>query len=108
MITAYEVNERLSEEDYRKVVKEFGAKFITKKLASKIGHRLVPLLFFVHRDLDTIIEDDFAIVSGRGPSMRMHLAHLLVFRFVRFLQKKLPILLVLVVELLRILLRKQA
>ncbi len=83
---AYEVNEK--EIDYNKVIAEFGASLITDELARKINHPLVPSLFFAHRDLDKIIDQEFAIVSGRGPSRYMHLGHLLLFSFVRDLQKK--------------------
>ena len=88
MVNAYEVEERLSEEDYVKVVREFGASLISEELARKIAHPLVPGFFFAHRDLDRILEDRFAIVSGRGPSRHMHIGHLLVFNFVKYLQEK--------------------
>jgi len=87
-IGGYEVEGKIGEDEYEKVVKEFGASLIDRKLAEKIGHPLVPGFFFAHRDLDQIIEGKFAIVSGRGPSMHMHLGHLLVFKFVKFLQDK--------------------
>ncbi len=74
--------------DYDKLIKEFGASLIDDRLARKIGHPLVPELFFAHRDLDKIIEGKFAIVSGRGPSMKMHIGHLMLFRFIKFLQDK--------------------
>ena len=82
---AYTVDEKV---DYEKFVKEFGASLIDSKLAKKIGHPLVPEHFFAHRDLDKIIGGKFAIVSGRGPSMKMHLGHLMLFKFIKFLQDK--------------------
>ena len=82
---AYNVDDVVN---YDKLINEFGASFIDKKLASKIGHPLVPELFFAHRDFDKIIENKFAIVSGRGPSKNLHLGHFLVFSFIKFLQDK--------------------
>jgi tryptophanyl-tRNA synthetase len=82
---AYNVEEKV---DYDKLIKEFGASLIGTRLAKRIGHPLVPELFFAHRDLDKIIQKKFAIVSGRGPSMKMHLGHLVLFKFVKFLQDK--------------------
>lgn len=89
-VGAYEVTGDLGEEEYKKVVKDFGASLIDEKLAKKIDHPLVPSLFFAHRDLDKIIENPkgFAVISGRGPSMNMHIGHLLIFRFVKHLQDK--------------------
>lgn len=82
---AYSVDEKV---DYNKLVKEFGASLIDSKLAKRIGHPLVPGYFFAHRDLDKITQGKFAIVSGRGPSMKMHLGHLMLFKFIKFLQDK--------------------
>ncbi|MBR9679870.1 MAG: tryptophan--tRNA ligase [Candidatus Altiarchaeota archaeon] len=85
MLNAYDVS---GEIDYDKVIREFGAKKIDARLAARIDHPLVPELFFAHRDLDTLLSGKFAIVSGRGPSKRMHIAHLLVYRFVKHLQDR--------------------
>ena len=73
-LTPYEVE---GEVDYNKVIKQFGASLIDNKLKSKLnGIRLVDKnVFFAHRDLDKIIGKDFAIVSGRGPSAKITLAH---------------------------------
>jgi tryptophanyl-tRNA synthetase len=86
-ITPYEVD---GEVNYDKVVKEFGATQIDSKLKNKLkGIRLVDKnIFFAHRDLDKILKKDFAIVSGRGPSQRMTLAHLFIFKFVKEMQDK--------------------
>ncbi|MCD4759415.1 tryptophan--tRNA ligase [archaeon] len=86
-VTPYEVE---GEIDYNKVVKEFGASLIDEKLKSKLaGLRLVDKdIFFAHRDLDKIINKDFAIVSGRGPSAKLTLAHLQIFKFVKEMQDK--------------------
>nr|MBA4405079.1 tryptophan--tRNA ligase [Nanoarchaeum sp.] len=86
-ITPYEVE---GEVDYNKVIKEFGASVIDQKLKTKLkGVRLVDKeIFFAHRDLDLILKKDFAIVSGRGPSERLTLAHLQIFMFVKEMQDK--------------------
>jgi|TARA_Y100000310_G_scaffold39910_2_gene37435 tryptophanyl-tRNA synthetase len=86
-ITPYEVE---GEIDYNKVIKQFGASLIDKKLKSKLaGLRLIDKeIFFAHRDLDKIIKKDFAIVSGRGPSAKLTLAHLQIFKFVKDMQDK--------------------
>ncbi|MBR9681616.1 MAG: tryptophan--tRNA ligase [Candidatus Altiarchaeota archaeon] len=86
-MTAYDVE---GEVDYEKVVKKFGASLIDDSLAKKLDHPLVPELFFAHRDLDKILANPkgFAVISGRGPSMNMHIGHLLIFKFVKHLQDK--------------------
>lgn len=86
-VTPYEVK---GEVNYDKVVKEFGATLIESKLKDKLkGIRLVDKnIFFAHRDLDKILKKDFAIVSGRGPSQKMTLAHLFIFKFVKEMQDK--------------------
>ena len=86
-VTPYEVE---GEVNYERVVKEFGATLVEGKLKNKLkGIRLVDKnIFFAHRDLDKIIKKDFAIVSGRGPSQKMTLAHLFIFKFVKEMQDK--------------------
>lgn len=83
--------------DYDKLVKEFGAEFITGEIIQKFSkpHRLLRLkFFFAHRDFETFLSHhevghQVSIVSGRGPSNYMHLGHLLLFDFVRWLQEEL-------------------
>jgi len=86
-ITPYKVE---GEIDYNKVIKKFGASKIDSKLKSKFKKlKLIEReFFFAHRDLDKIIKKPFAIVSGRGPSEKMTLAHLQVFKFVKEMQDK--------------------
>ena len=86
-ITPYSVE---GEINYDKVVKEFGASLIGSKLKNKLeGLKLIDReYFFAHRDLDRITGKKFAIVSGRGPSAHMHLAHLMLFKFVKEMQDK--------------------
>ncbi len=90
-INPYEVEGKI---DYNKIVEEFGATLIDDNLLRKIKH-LHPLLrrhyFFAHRDFDKVLHyhsqgNKFALVSGRGPSANMHLAHLLLYNFNKYIQ----------------------
>ncbi len=86
-ITPYEVE---GEVDYNKAIKQFGASKIDTSLKKRFKNiKLIEKdYFFAHRDLDKITKKKFAIVSGRGPSERMHIAHLLTFKFVKEMQDK--------------------
>ncbi|MCX8168729.1 MAG: tryptophan--tRNA ligase [Candidatus Methanomethylicia archaeon] len=51
-------------------------------------------MIFAHRDLDKYLKrkeegDILAIVSGRGPSEELHLGHLCLFEFIKYLQEEL-------------------
>ncbi len=70
------------------VITKFGAQPLTEELRAKVGHRFMYDIFFAHRDFDKALKEGFVIVSGRGPSRRMHIGHLALFSFVRFLQEK--------------------
>jgi len=83
--------------DYIRLIKEFGAKPITDELLKRFKH-VHPLLilrhFYAHRDLDVYLDYhdeglEVSIVSGRGPSNYMHIGHLMLFRFVKWLQDEL-------------------
>ena len=90
-LTAYEVEGDI---DYQKIIKEFGAELVTPELLKKIKNPHVLLrrgYFFAHRDFDKVLHyynsgHKFAIVSGRGPSAQMHLPHLLLYKFNKYLQ----------------------
>jgi len=81
--------------DYEKILKEFGIAHI-----ESIENRLPKdhLFFrrkivFAHRDFDKLLDmternENWAIISGRGPSNDLHLGHLLVFELIKFLQEK--------------------
>lgn len=96
-ITPWEVK---GEIDYDKVIKEFGLKKIDKYLLSRIEKIAKDLhfflrreIFFVHRDLDWILDEyekgnKFYLYTGRGPSSKMHLGHLLPFLFTKWFQEK--------------------
>lgn len=97
VITPWEVEGKI---DYQKVIKKFGIKPISGELLESIksiaGEDHIFLrrgLFFAHRDLDVLLEKykkgkDFFIYTGRGPSSRMHIGHLLPFMFAKWLQEK--------------------
>jgi tryptophanyl-tRNA synthetase len=81
-------------------MKEFGTEKLTKTLINKIKEftgELHPLLrrgfFFSHRDLNKVLADyknkkGFFLYTGRGPTGQMHIGHLIPFLFVKWLQEK--------------------
>lgn len=92
-VTPYEVS---GEIDYDKLIKDFGTQSIEDNITKKLSD-LHPLLnrgvYFSHRDLDLWLKDaesgkKVSIVSGRGPSEKMHLGHLVPFLAVKSLQDK--------------------
>lgn len=78
-------------DEIEKLVKEFGAKRIGEKLREKlrgIHSSFARGLWVTHRELDKALsEGDFWIVSGRGPSEKIHFAHLLIFDAIRAMQE---------------------
>ncbi len=99
-ITPWEVSGSLGDTDYSRIATEFGAKVIDaglKKRISEFTGDLHPFLlydvFYAHRDLDLLLDaysrgENFYLYTGRGPSGKMHLGHLLPFMFTRWLQEK--------------------
>ncbi len=99
-VTPWEVSGNLGDTDYSKIADRFGAKIIDAAMKERIAKYtgdLHPFLrydvFFAHRDLDTILDaysrgDGFYLYTGRGPSGKMHLGHLLPFMFTKWLQEK--------------------
>ncbi len=93
VVTPWEVSGNI---DYTKLVKEFGVDLLDLGIMSKLKDA-PPLLrrglYFAHRDLPLFIADaekgkKVSIVSGRGPSEKMHLGHLIPFLVVKYLQEK--------------------
>ncbi|MEK6928721.1 MAG: tryptophan--tRNA ligase [Nanoarchaeota archaeon] len=93
-VTPWEVS---GEVNYTKLVKEFGTSLITEKIYSDLGNNIPPLIkrhiYFSHRDLDIWIDawkkkKKISIVTGRGPSEKMHLGHLVPFLAAKTLQDK--------------------
>ena len=86
--------------NYDNLIEKFGTQRITadllKKLASMTGeiHPLLELdFFFSHRDFDWILDryqkgEKFYLYTGRGPSGKVHLGHLMPWMFTKYLQDK--------------------
>src|SRR5215510_452324 len=84
--------------DYDKLIKKFGTTKITIELISKIKkllgeiHPMIAMeFFFSHRDFDWILnkfenKEKFYLYTGRGPSGKVHLGHLMPWLFAKYLQ----------------------
>ena len=90
--------------DYNKLVTEFGCIPLSQDLFDrfeKVTGTMIPACYkkFIisHRDLDVILDaierhEQVYLYTGRGPSSeRMHLGHLVPFRFCQFLQTALNV-----------------
>lgn len=99
-VTPWDVSGELNEDSYSKLVKKFGVNLINDKIIERFkkisGGKLNPFLirkvFFAHRELNLILDDyenkkPFYLYTGRGPSGKMHIGHLLPFTFTLWLQK---------------------
>ena len=87
--------------DYERLVKTFGARFLTDsevgRLESLAGESHIMLrrrVFYSHRDLDVYLERyasgyRCALYTGRGPSGSTHLGHILPWIFTKWLQERL-------------------
>lgn len=81
--------------NYDKLVKEFGTQLISENMKKKFekAHPLLRRgLYFSHRDFDKWIiaseaEKKVSVVTGRGPSEKMHLGHLVPFFVAKSLQE---------------------
>lgn len=90
-VTPWEVS---GEVDYDKLIKEFGVEKISDKIRNKLkdSHPLIRRgLYFSHRDFDKWIENHdkgkmVSVLTGRGPSEKMHLGHLVPFLVAKSLQ----------------------
>ncbi|MEM2180934.1 MAG: tryptophan--tRNA ligase [Nitrososphaeria archaeon] len=88
------------EVDYDKLVRQFGTRYIDeeilnyfKKFTGEINFFLKRNFFFCHRDLDWILKkyeegEKFYLYTGRGPSGKVHIGHLLPWFFTKYLQDK--------------------
>ncbi len=86
--------------DYNRLVKQFGTEKISDELLQRIKKHtgelhpyLTRKIFFSHRDLNWILDEyekgnKFFLYTGRGPSEKVHLGHVTVWRFVKWLQDK--------------------
>ena len=84
------------EVDYNKLIKQFGTTPITESIRDKLNdcHPLLRRgIYFSHRDFDKWLnayEDGkkVSVITGRGPSEKMHLGHLVPFIVAKSLQDK--------------------
>src|SRR3989344_488534 len=90
-VTPWDVS---GEIDYNKLVKDFGATLIDEKIKKRLK---TPLLkrgnYFSHRDFDKWLEaydkkKIISVITGRGPSEKMHLGHLIPFLAAKSLQEE--------------------
>ncbi len=92
-VTPYEVS---GEVDYDRLVKEFGTSLISEKIKKRLA-KTHPLLrrgiYFSHRDFDKWLDahdsgKKVSVITGRGPSEKMHLGHLVPFLVAKSLQEE--------------------
>jgi tryptophanyl-tRNA synthetase len=95
VVTPWEVKGDI---DYNRLVKEFGIEIITDNLLERIKKHTKDLhfmlrrkVFFAHRDLKFILDElekknKFFLYTGCGPSGPIHLGHLQVWIFTKWLQ----------------------
>jgi tryptophanyl-tRNA synthetase len=96
-ITPWEIKGKV---DYEKLIKEFGVQKIESDLLKKMEEAFKDLhvtlkrnYFYAHREFDKWLNSflegkTVSIVTGRGPSNFMHIGHIVVFYFVKWLQEK--------------------
>ncbi|MFX1389445.1 MAG: tryptophan--tRNA ligase [Promethearchaeota archaeon] len=96
-VTPWEVS---GEVDYSKLVKQFGIKLIDNNILERLekitgeNHLFLKRrIFFAHRDLDWILDEfqknrEFFLYTGRGPSGKIHLGHIMPWIFTKWLQDK--------------------
>ena len=93
-VTPWEVTGNV---DYEKLMKEFGAEPLTKDLVNQLPEPIyLPLrrgYFYAHRGFDEYVDafkkgERISVVTGRGPSGRMHLGHILPFYTVKWFQER--------------------
>jgi len=91
-ITPWEVEGDI---DYNRLIEEFGTQSIGNHLFSRLKLPLPPPvrrgMCFSHRDLDKWLnaydnKERVSVVSGRGPSERMHIGHLTLYAIPKYFQ----------------------
>jgi len=90
-VTPWEVKGNIN---YDKLIKQFGTKKIPKEIYAKLekAHPLIRRgLYFSHRDFDKWLEaaekgEKVSVITGRGPSEKMHIGHLIPFLIAKSLQ----------------------
>lgn len=92
-VTPWEVSGNV---DYDKLIKEFGTEKISEKIYEKLKdcHPLLRRgIYFSHRDFDKWLKayeegKKVSVITGRGPSEKMHIGHLVPFMVAKSLQEK--------------------
>src|SRR4030042_2144102 len=96
-VTPWEVSGKV---DYDKLIREFGVSRLNEELLQRIKKHTKDLhfmlrrkVFFAHRDLNWLLDeyekgDKFFLYTGRAPSGKVHLGHLLPWVFTKWLQDK--------------------
>ncbi|MDO8528946.1 MAG: tryptophan--tRNA ligase [Nanoarchaeota archaeon] len=86
--------------DYEKLIREFGVSKINEELLERIKKHTKELhfmlkrnVFFSHRDLNWILNEyekgnKFFLYTGRAPSGKVHLGHMMPWVFTKWLQDK--------------------
>ncbi len=82
------------EVDYGRLVKEFGTSLLNEKIVKRLqnSHPLLRRgIYFSHRDFDKWLsaidsKKKVSVITGRGPSEKMHLGHLVPFLVAKSLQ----------------------
>ncbi len=90
-VTPWEVSGDI---DYDRLVREFGTSIIPEKIRKRLEncHPLIKRgLYFSHRDFDKWMEaydkgKKVSVITGRGPSEKMHIGHLVPFLVAKSLQ----------------------
>ena len=97
VVTPWEVT---GEVDYERLIRDFGTQPISGPLATRLERILGDAaylvrrqIFFSHRDLNLVLDDyargkGFFLYTGRGPSGPMHVGHIGIFYFTKWLQDK--------------------
>ena len=96
-VTPYEVKGAV---DYDKLIRQFGTTAIDRALLDRIQKHTGELhfmlrrgVFFSHRDFNWLLDEyekknPFYIYTGRGPSGKVHIGHLVPWMFCKWLQDK--------------------
>jgi len=96
-VTPWEVS---GEVDYDKLIREFGVEKISDNILNRIEKKAGELhfmlhrgIFFAQRDLKWILDEydkgnKFFLYTGRAPSGKVHLGHLMPWIFTKWLQDK--------------------
>ena len=97
VVTPWEVT---GEVDYERLIRDFGTQPISGPLATRLegilgdaAYLVRRQIFLSHRDLNLVLDDyakgkGFFLYTGRGPSGPMHVGHIGIFYFTKWLQDK--------------------